>query len=381
MGNHGQPFPPRNCLHCGRQFRPYTRAQDCCSAQCRDRRRQTERSAAIHAAWKPRTCERCGREFPPTVRRDQRFCGQPDCIPPPESNADITLASLALANLPQPRAQIPPPLRALWKAVPLHAAQSPLRALLPADCGWRACAAAPAAGIPADLPGVPETVFRAAAQRPFLFAGLSAGRARCAEVPQAAAEEAGGPGNPPLHDLRRPLRRLPQEPRLLPAAGVPRDIQGPPGAGPAAAAGSGRGKESPRRARVDRDTYRCEICGRSLADLPDLKIYRYTCSPECRHEAMRRKQRRNYVARRNRQNLAVGPAARSPRRICWAACRASWQKRRMTCGRWPRSWPSWSGEARTSPACGWGSSITSAGSPPGSCCRRSWSISPATRRC
>lgn len=59
-------------------------------------------------------------------------------------------------------------------------------------------------------------------------------------------------------------------------------------------------KQERERERVNRESYACAICGKSMADA-DLKINRYTCSAECRREALRRKQRRSYLNRKERQ--------------------------------------------------------------------------------
>jgi uncharacterized protein (TIGR02996 family) len=63
-------------------------------------------------------------------------------------------------------------------------------------------------------------------------------------------------------------------------------------------------KTERERARVDRDSYTCRVCGKSLADSPDLRTNRYTCSPECRREALRQKSRRSYLNRKGRQPSA-----------------------------------------------------------------------------
>lgn len=45
-------------------------------------------------------------------------------------------------------------------------------------------------------------------------------------------------------------------------------------------------------------TAACIICSRDMSDFEDLRHFRYTCSAECRAEAMRRKNRRSYENRR-----------------------------------------------------------------------------------
>jgi predicted nucleic acid-binding Zn ribbon protein len=56
----------------------------------------------------------------------------------------------------------------------------------------------------------------------------------------------------------------------------------------------------------------CTICGRDMGQMPDLQRNRYTCSPECRAEALRRKQRRAYEKRRNRYHLTGLTAQGTP---------------------------------------------------------------------
>lgn len=45
-------------------------------------------------------------------------------------------------------------------------------------------------------------------------------------------------------------------------------------------------------------TARCRVCGKDMTDAENLRTNRYTCSPECRAEALRRKNRRAYERRR-----------------------------------------------------------------------------------
>jgi hypothetical protein len=45
---------------------------------------------------------------------------------------------------------------------------------------------------------------------------------------------------------------------------------------------------------------RCIVCDRDMSDLPDLRANRYTCSEDCRNESLRRRNRRSYERRRNR---------------------------------------------------------------------------------
>lgn len=52
-----------------------------------------------------------------------------------------------------------------------------------------------------------------------------------------------------------------------------------------------------RRKGVD---LHCVICGRDMSSLPDLRTNRYTCSPACRDEARRQKNRRSYERRKER---------------------------------------------------------------------------------
>lgn len=54
------------------------------------------------------------------------------------------------------------------------------------------------------------------------------------------------------------------------------------------------------RERVSRADYRCTVCGKSLAECGDLKTHRYTCSDECRREAVRQRNRRTYLNRKQR---------------------------------------------------------------------------------
>lgn len=46
----------------------------------------------------------------------------------------------------------------------------------------------------------------------------------------------------------------------------------------------------------------CIVCRRDMTDLPDLRVNRYTCSDQCRREALRRKNRRTYERRRTRDH-------------------------------------------------------------------------------
>lgn len=55
----------------------------------------------------------------------------------------------------------------------------------------------------------------------------------------------------------------------------------------------------------------CIVCGKDMSSLPNLRTNRYTCSPECRAEAYRRKQRRNYERRIGRSKAKpAGPDKR-----------------------------------------------------------------------
>jgi hypothetical protein len=64
-------------------------------------------------------------------------------------------------------------------------------------------------------------------------------------------------------------------------------------------------KKRREQARVDRANYRCIVCQSPCTG--DLKTNRYTCSPQCRAEALRRKNDRNNRRSRNAASAARGP--------------------------------------------------------------------------
>lgn len=58
--------------------------------------------------------------------------------------------------------------------------------------------------------------------------------------------------------------------------------------------------------RVDRSRYSCTVCGKSMTG--DLRAHRYTCSKECRQEALKRRRRRMYLRKKEREDAGEGEA-------------------------------------------------------------------------
>ncbi|MGA2032312.1 MAG: hypothetical protein ABSG68_08665 [Thermoguttaceae bacterium] len=252
------------------------------------------------------------------MRHDQRFCGRPDCVPPAGPAPDLALAALALANLAPPAGRYYLLCRRCGKS---FRADRPNRRFGPC-CPRQARLNAARSRRP---PPRYQRTCRHCGQRFFAARGNAAFCSPACRLADRAKRRRHGP-----RTERRPCAICGQafiarrknhvccaraECRAAYKSRLERRRQ--------QRAEVAAARKSRERARIKRDRYRCTVCGRPMAGLPDLRRNRYTCSPQCRREALRQKNRRSYVARRNRLGLAVGPQHRAHRRTTQPAIGAA----------------------------------------------------------
>lgn len=309
------------CTECGRDFAPHS-AQATCSAECATERRRRRQREAKRAEWRrrreelrsrqraryaahademrardrarrqpkeqrPKVCRRCGATFLP-ARHDQRFCSA-DCQPPPQvcqhCGRDFPgrrgqlycgkkCRGEAMRERARKRRRESPGVDLSMVGLAL-AADRPAGAYL---CECWACGAE-------FRSRRPDTRFCSPACRRAEHARRRRKGRR--ELPPVACVMCGREFVP----RRKKAKTCSPECRRKYAVRTECERAKRP--------------EVKERAKLlerarNRTTARCRVCGRDMTNYPDLITNRYTCSAECRREAMRRKNRRAYVQRTQR---------------------------------------------------------------------------------
>jgi hypothetical protein len=272
------PLAERTCRRCGVVFTPQRRDAVFCSGTCR---------AAAGPPTAPRPCAVCGRPFPPEHGR--LTCSQTCRLARQAGQRAAKQADRAAAGLDQLGAQ----LAARLATAPDR--RRPCRecgALFLADGrGQRFCSV--------SCRDAHRTAHRAAStrERPCIICGqpfTGCKRSDCCCSPACRGE----------HKRARARARLAGASSLGHAtctcARCGQTFSGHANARYCGPLCLGDVKTEREAARIDRAGYRCIICGGALT--ADLREHRYTCSPACRAEAVRQKNRRSYLTRRGKKN-------------------------------------------------------------------------------